>query len=79
MSPEPGSAAAAAAPHRGHRGKLFRKYLLLIMSLVTAALLVAGGISLYFSYKGYEAALASLQREKAIGAASRIATNCRIE
>ena len=55
-----------------HRGRLFRKYLLLILSLVTAALLIAGGISLYFSYKGYEAALASLQREKAIGAASRI-------
>jgi len=33
-----------------HRGRLFRKYLRLIMSLVTAALLVAGGISLYFSY-----------------------------
>ena len=55
-----------------HRGRLFRKYLLLILSLVTAALLVAGGISLTFSYKGYEEALASLQREKAIGAASRI-------
>jgi signal transduction histidine kinase len=64
---------ARLAPTRvGHRGRLFRKYLLLIMSLVTAALLIAGGISLYFSYKGYEAALASLQREKAIGAASRI-------
>ena len=58
--------------HNSHRGRLFRKYLLLILSLVSAALLVSGGISLYFSYKSYESALASLQQEKAIGAASRI-------
>ncbi len=64
--------ATAAAPHKTHRGRLFRKYLLLILSLVTMALLASGGISLYFSYKSYEAALASLQYEKAIGAASRI-------
>lgn len=66
------AAGAARIPHDVHRGKLFRRYLLLILSLVSLALLVAGGISLYFSYKGYESALASLQREKAIGAASRI-------
>jgi signal transduction histidine kinase len=55
-----------------HRGRLFRKYLLLIMTLVGLALLLSGGISLYFSYRETTAALASLQREKAIGAASRI-------
>ena len=59
-------------PPNAFRGRLFRRYLLPILSLVTMALLVAGGISLTFSYKGYESALASLQREKAIGAASRI-------
>ncbi len=54
------------------RGRLFRKYLLLILSLVTLVLLVSSGINLYFSYQENRAALASLQREKAIGAASRI-------
>ena len=55
-----------------HRGRLFRKYLLLILSLVTLVLLVSSGINLYFSYQENRAALASLQREKAIGASSRI-------
>ncbi|MDM0113232.1 ATP-binding protein [Variovorax sp. J22R133] len=55
-----------------HRGRLFRKYLLLILSLVTAVLLASSAISLYFSYQENKAALASLQHEKAVGAASRI-------
>ena len=55
-----------------HRGRLFRKYLLLIFSLVTTVLLASSAISLYFSYQENMAALASLQHEKAVGAASRI-------
>ena len=55
-----------------HRGRLFRKYLTLILSLVTTVLLVSSGINLYFSYQENRAALASLQHEKAIAAASRI-------
>src|SRR4030095_9222228 len=51
---------------------LFRKYLLLILSLVTLAVLVSGAVSVYFSYQEHKAALTSLQHEKAIGAASRI-------
>jgi signal transduction histidine kinase len=61
-----------AAPRDVHRGRLFRKYLLLILLLVSVALLASGGISLYFSYQENKAALASLQHEKAIAAASRI-------
>jgi signal transduction histidine kinase len=60
------------APGQAHRGRLFRKYLLLILSLVTTVLLVSSGIGLYFSYQENKAALASLQYEKAIGASSRI-------
>jgi len=67
----PAAADQAAAPI-AHRGRLFRKYLLLIISLVSVTLLVSSGIGLYFSYQENRAALASLQREKAIGAASRI-------
>ena len=55
-----------------HRGRLFRKYLLLIMSLVGTSLLASGGIGLYFSYQETQAALASLQAEKAVAAAARI-------
>ena len=61
-----------SAPPDTHRGRLFRKYLLLIMSLVGTALLASGGIGLYFSYQETQAALASLQAEKAVAAAARI-------
>jgi signal transduction histidine kinase len=60
------------APVRAHRGRLFRKYLLLILTLVTIALLASGGISVYFSYQENKSGLASLQHEKALAAASRI-------
>jgi hypothetical protein len=57
---------------RAHRGRLFRRYLLLIMTLVTGALLASGATSVYFSYQENRSALAELQHEKAIAAASRI-------
>jgi signal transduction histidine kinase len=63
---------ATAAPRRIYRGRLFRKYFLLILGLVCGVLLVSGGISVYFSYQENKSALASLQREKAVAAASRI-------
>ncbi len=59
------------APNR-LRGRLFRKYLLLILALVSVAMLASGGVTQYFWHKETHAALADLQREKAIGAASRI-------
>jgi len=55
-----------------HRGRLFRKYFLLILALVCGALLTSGGVGLYFAYQENKEALASLQREKAAGAAARI-------
>ena len=62
----------AAAPRRVYRGRLFRKYFASILALVCGVLLVSGGISVYFSYQENKAALASLQHEKAVAAASRI-------
>jgi signal transduction histidine kinase/uncharacterized protein YdeI (YjbR/CyaY-like superfamily) len=53
-------------------GQLFRKYFLLILALVCGALIISGGVGLYFSYQENKDALASLQREKAAGAAARI-------
>ena len=60
------------AARDAHRGKLFRKYLLLILSLVSIALLASSGTNLYFSYQEVRSALGNLQHEKAVGAASRI-------
>jgi signal transduction histidine kinase len=71
---KPGDAVIASSPElRGiKRGRLFRKYFLLILALVCGALLISGSIGLYFSYQENKIALASVQREKAIGAAARI-------
>ena len=69
---EPPAPAAAPITRRTSRGRLFRKYLVLILSLVTIALLASGAITVYFSYQENKSALASLQHEKALAAASRI-------
>jgi len=57
---------------RVRRGRLFRKYLFLILALVCGALIISGGVGLYFSYQENKVALANLQREKAVSAAARI-------
>jgi signal transduction histidine kinase len=63
----------AAPPDVGrYHGRLFRKYLLLMLTLVSVTLLASGAIGLYFSYQETRAALADLQHEKAVGAAARI-------
>jgi len=66
------AAPASSSARRISRGRLFRKYLALILTLVTIALLVSGGISIYFTYQENKDALATLQHEKAVAAASRI-------
>jgi signal transduction histidine kinase len=63
---------AASAGNAARQGSLFRKYLFLILSLVALAVVVSGAVSVYFSYQENKAALASLQHEKAVAAASRI-------
>jgi signal transduction histidine kinase/HAMP domain-containing protein len=60
------------ARRNAYRGRLFRKYLLLILTLVAGSMLASGAISLYFSYRENTTALANLQHEKALAAASRI-------
>ncbi len=59
-------------PGEIYHGRLFRKYLLLILLLVTVALLASGATTVYFTYQENRNALAGLQREKAIAAAARI-------
>jgi len=72
MAAVPEMEMTGAIARRTSRGRLFRKYLLLILSLVTIALLVSGAISVYFTYQETKSSLASLQHEKALAAASRI-------
>src|SRR5688572_9094392 len=71
---KPNDATIAPNPEKQglERGRLFRKYFLLILGLVCGALLISGAIGLYFSYEENKNALAAVQREKAIGAAARI-------
>jgi Cache domain len=57
---------------RNIRGRLFRKYLVLILLPVTVALLASNSISVYFSYQEIMSGLATLQHEKALAAASWI-------
>ena len=46
--------------------------MIVFAGLVSGALLVSGAIEIYFSYQENRAALVALQREKALGVASRI-------
>ena len=59
------------------RGKLFRKYVVLFVAVVTGALLANGIVEIYFSYLENKAALVALQQEKAQAAAARIETFVR--
>jgi signal transduction histidine kinase len=54
------------------RGRLFLKYVVLFVSLVSGALLASGLIEIYFSFQENKAALVGIQREKALAAAAKI-------
>ena len=54
------------------RWRLVNKYAGFIIVLVSAALIVSGCLSLYFSYRENQDHLVSLQQEKALAAAGRI-------
>ena len=60
-----------ASPGRP-RGKLFRKYVVLFVGLVSGALLASGATEIYFSYQENKAGLVAIQREKALAAAAKI-------
>jgi len=56
-----------------HRGRLFRKYVLVFVVLVWGALITSSLLELYFSYLEQQTALTALQQEKATAAAAEIA------
>ena len=53
-------------------GRLFRKYVLVLLVLVGGVLLVSSLVELYFTYVETKTALVRLEREKAVAAAARI-------
>jgi signal transduction histidine kinase len=57
---------------KGPRGRLLRKYALLFIALVGAALLINSGSDYWFGYQENKAALVRVQQEKADAAAQRI-------
>ena len=56
----------------GQRGRLFRKYAALLVSLVGGALLFNGAIEMYYAYVESSRALIAVQQEKAQSAAAAI-------
>ena len=54
------------------RGRLFRKYVVIFIALVSGALLTSGLVEAYFVYTENQAAVIRLQRERAEAAASSI-------
>lgn len=54
------------------RGRLLYKYVVYFVALVSIVLLASGSTGLYFAYDENRSALLELQREKALGAASKI-------
>jgi signal transduction histidine kinase len=54
------------------RGRLFRRYVILLVGLVAGVLIISGGLSIYFTYQREKTALAQIQQEKAVAAAAVI-------
>ena len=63
---------AARAEGQRARGRLFRKYVGLLVALVAGVLIVSGVLSSYFSYQREKTALGQIQQEKAVAAAAVI-------
>ncbi len=57
---------------RPARGRLFRKYIVVLLLLVGGVLLLSSAIDLSFSYQETKAALVRVEREQAVAAAARI-------
>jgi signal transduction histidine kinase/CheY-like chemotaxis protein len=57
---------------RPTRGRLFRKYVIVLLLLVGGVLLVSSAVDLYFSYQETKESLVRIEREQAVAAAMRI-------
>ena len=54
------------------RGRLFRKYVVVLLVLVGGVLMASGVVNLYFSYRETQRAIVRVERAKAVAAAARI-------
>jgi hypothetical protein len=63
---------SAGAEGQSARGRLFRRYVALLVGLVAGVLIISGGLSMYFTYQREKSALAQIQQEKAVAAAAVI-------
>ena len=61
-------AMSAARP----QGRLFRKYVVVLVALVGGVLIASGVVELYLAYQETKRAVVSVEREKAVAAAERI-------
>jgi signal transduction histidine kinase/DNA-binding response OmpR family regulator/HAMP domain-containing protein len=57
---------------RPSRGRLFRKYVVVLLVLVGGVLMVSGLVDLYFSYRETQRAIVRVERAKAVAAAAHI-------
>src|SRR5258705_8805390 len=55
------------------KGRLFRKYLVVLLLLISVVLILSSTAEIYFSYEESKQAIVRLEREKAVGAAAQIA------
>src|SRR5437763_11142127 len=69
--PEPRPAPPAEKALRV-RGKLFRKYVALFLSVVCIALLTSGLSEIWFSYQEHKSSLIRIQREQAEAASTKV-------
>jgi HAMP domain-containing protein len=56
----------------GSRGRLFRKYVVVLLVLVGGVLMASSLVELYFSYRETQRAILRVERAKAVAAAARI-------
>ena len=57
---------------RPSRGRLFRKYVVVLLVLVGGVLMISGLVDLYFSYRETQRAIIRVERAKAVAAAAHI-------
>jgi two-component system, NtrC family, sensor kinase len=58
---------------KGAKGRhLFRKYVVIVVAVVTVALVASGAVEAYFAFRDNKASLVQIQREKASAAAAAI-------
>ena len=57
---------------RSKRRRLFRKYVVIVVGLVTGAVVSSGAVEAYFAFRDNEASLVQIQREKASAATAAI-------